>query len=127
MLTCRLEFQCTNNTAEYEALIQGLKKEINMNVQDILVFSDSKIIVKQVKNQMHCISSHLKHYQQLAQDLSSKFSAFNIVSISRMQNASENLLENVASRLIPPKYFSPDRFSVELIFRPYVPDNITNW
>ena len=24
-LSCRLEFECTNNTAEYEALIQGLK------------------------------------------------------------------------------------------------------
>jgi hypothetical protein len=69
----------------------------------------------------------LKHYQQLAQDLSRKFSAFNIVSISRMQNASADLLANVASRLIPPKDFSPDRFSVELIFRPYVPNNITNW
>jgi hypothetical protein len=46
MLTCRLEFQCTNNTVEYEALIQGLKKAINMNVQDILVFGDSEIVVK---------------------------------------------------------------------------------
>jgi hypothetical protein len=41
MLTYRLEFQCTNNIVEYEALIQGLKKSINMNVQDILVFGDS--------------------------------------------------------------------------------------
>ena len=24
MLTCRLEFDCTNNTTEYEALVQGL-------------------------------------------------------------------------------------------------------
>jgi ribonuclease HI len=46
MLTCRLEFQSTNNTTEYEALIQGLNKGINMNVQDILVFSDSEIIIK---------------------------------------------------------------------------------
>ena len=28
MLACRLEFQWTNNTAEYEALIQGLYKAI---------------------------------------------------------------------------------------------------
>ena len=25
-LSCRLEFECTNNTAEYKALVQGLKK-----------------------------------------------------------------------------------------------------
>jgi hypothetical protein len=44
-----------------------------------------------------------------------------------MQNASTDLLENVASKLIPPKYFTPNRFFVELVFRPFVPDNITNW
>jgi hypothetical protein len=36
-------------------------------------------------------------------------------------------LANVASKLIPPKYFSPDRFFVAFIFRPYVPNIITNW
>jgi hypothetical protein len=48
MLSYILEFQCTNNTAEYEALIQGLNKAIRMNVYDILVFGDSKNVVKQV-------------------------------------------------------------------------------
>ena len=98
-----------------------------MSVQDILVFGDSEIVVKHVKNQIHCISSHLKHYQQLAQDLSRKFSALNIISISIMQNDSTDLLATIASRLIPPEGFSPNRFSVELIFRPFVPNNITNW
>ena len=34
---------------------------------------------------------------------------------------------NVASRLIPLENFEPNAFSVELIYRPYVPDNVTNW
>ena len=29
-LSCRLEFECTNNTAEYEALVQGLRKAIEL-------------------------------------------------------------------------------------------------
>ena len=29
-LSCRLEFECTNNTAEYEALVQGLRKVIEL-------------------------------------------------------------------------------------------------
>ena len=45
----------------------------------------------------------------------------------RMQNTSGDLLPNVESKLITSQEFSPDRFSIELIFRPYVPDNITNW
>jgi hypothetical protein len=32
LLTCRLEFECTNNVAEYEALLQGLKKALDMRI-----------------------------------------------------------------------------------------------
>ena len=46
MLTCRLEFDCTNNTTEYEALVQGLYKAIGLDVKYIQVFGDSKIVVK---------------------------------------------------------------------------------
>lgn len=127
MLSCRLEFECTNNTAEYEALIQGLYKAIGLEVRYLKVFGDSEIIVKQVRNTIHCLSTHLKHYQSLAQELTSHFSAFNISSIPRSQNSAADLLANVASKLLPSKDYSPDRFSVELLFRPSIPDNVTTW
>lgn len=69
----------------------------------------------------------MKHYQSLVHDLTSHFTMFNISPIPRLQNESVDLLANVASNLIPPEDYSPDRFSIELIFRPSVPDNITNW
>ena len=127
MLSCRLEFERTNNTAEYEALIQGLYKAIGLNVKYLKVYGDSKIVIRQVRNTIHCLSRHLKHYQTLVQDLTTQFLAFNISSIPRNQNTSADLLANVASKLLPTEDCSPDRFSVELIFRPSVPDNITNW
>ena len=74
-------------------------------------------MIRQVRNTIHCLSGHLKHYQSLVQDLTEHFIAFNISSIPRLQNASADLLANVASKLIPSEYFSPDRFSIELIFR----------
>ena len=36
-------------------------------------------------------------------------------------------MANVASKLIPSENLTPDFFSVELIFRPSIPDNIFNW
>ena len=48
-LSCRLEFECTNNTAEYEALVQGLRKAIELKVENLKVYGDSEIIVKQVR------------------------------------------------------------------------------
>eukprot|EP00253_Pinus_taeda_P014241 PITA_14241 len=127
MLSCRLEFECTNNTAEYEALVQGLYKAIGLKVQYLKVFGDSEIIVKQVRNTIHCLLNHLKHYQSLVQELTSHFLAFNISSIPRSQNSAADLLANVASKLLPSEDYSPDRFSVELLFRPSIPDNVTNW
>jgi hypothetical protein len=40
-IACRLEFECTNNTVEYEALLQGLRKALDMDVQNLMVFGDS--------------------------------------------------------------------------------------
>eukprot|EP00253_Pinus_taeda_P004920 PITA_04920 len=127
MLSCRLEFECTNNTAEYEALVQGLYKAIGLKVQYLKVFGDSEIIVKQVRNTIHCLLNHLKHYQSLVQELTSQFLAFNISSIPRSQNSAADLLANVASKLLPSEDYSPNRFSVELLFRPSILDNVTNW
>ena len=60
-------------------------------------------------------------------ELTSHFSAFNISSIPRSQNSAADLLANVASKLLSSEDYSPDRFSVELLFRPSIPDNVTNW
>ena len=48
-LSGRLEFECTNNTAEYEALVQGLRKAIELKVENMKVYGDSEIIVKRIR------------------------------------------------------------------------------
>ena len=68
-LSCRLEFECTNNTAEYEALVQGLKKVIELKLKNLKVYGDSEIVVKQIRNKIHYISPHLKAYQNEVWDL----------------------------------------------------------
>ena len=81
MLYCRLEFICTNNTVEYEALIQGLKKALELNVKVLVAFGDSEIIVREVHNSIHCLSNHLQSYQKEVWNLILSFDAFNIESI----------------------------------------------
>lgn len=63
MLACRLEFQYTNNTEEYEALIQGMYKAIGLIVKYLKIYGDSKIFIKRERNKIHYVSGHLKHYQ----------------------------------------------------------------
>ena len=44
MIACHLEFECTNNVTESEALMQGLKKALDLHVKCIDVFGDSQIV-----------------------------------------------------------------------------------
>ena len=121
-LSCRLELECTNNTTDYEGLVQGLKKAIKLKVKNMKVYGDSKIVVKQIRNKLHSISPHLKAYQNEFWDWLINFHAFNIVSIPRLKNAIADLLATSATRLVP----SNNRCFIELLFRPSFPDMITN-
>jgi hypothetical protein len=60
-IDCRLEFECTNNKTEYKALLQGLRKELDMDMQKLVVFGDYEIVVRQVRNVTHYLSPHLKN------------------------------------------------------------------
>lgn len=127
IITCRLEFDCTNNVAEYKSLIQGLKKAIDLGIKDLKEYSNFEIIVKHVQNLIHCISNKLTRYQQEVWVLLPAFSSFNIFLIPHYLNVDVDILANVASQLIPSENFEPNAFSIELIYRPFVPDNVTNW
>ena len=47
--TTRLCFDCTNNMAEYEAYILGLKATIDLRIKHLNVFWDSSLVIIQVK------------------------------------------------------------------------------
>ena len=127
IIACRLEFECTNNVAKYEALVQGLRKALDLRVNCIEVFKDSQIVSRQVRNSINCTSNHLKNYQLEVWDLINKFEAFNIKSIPRTMNSEVDMLANAASNLCPSDNFSHHSFSVELIYKSSIPDNIMNW
>ena len=95
---------------------------MELKLKNLKVYGDSEIIVKQVQNKIHCISPHLKAYQNEVWDLLTKFDAFNITSFPRLKNAATDLLATSAARLVP----TNNRCSIELLFMPSILDNITN-
>ena len=44
-LSYKLEFEATNNVAEYEALILGLRAIKDMGIKEIFVFGDAELVV----------------------------------------------------------------------------------
>ena len=58
-IACCLEFECTNNVAEYEALVQGIRKALDLNIKFVEVFKDSQIVTHQMRNSINCTSNYL--------------------------------------------------------------------
>jgi ribonuclease HI len=126
-MSYRLEFECTNNIVEYKALVQGLKKSIDLNVKELKVFEDSEIIARQVNNIIHCNSPHPRNYQQEVHRLIEIFEAFNTIAISRIKNTCVDSLATATLRISPLEDYEDSRFTVELLYKPSVPNNISNW
>jgi hypothetical protein len=126
-MSCRLEFECTNNTAEYEDLVQGLNKSIDLNFKELKVFEYFEIIFRQLRNIIHCNSPHMRNYQQEVHKLIERFEAFNITSIPRTKNILANYLATTTSRLSPLEDYEASQFTMDILYKPSVPNNIYNW
>ncbi|XP_062094067.1 uncharacterized protein LOC133800111 [Humulus lupulus] len=64
---------CTNNVAEYEALIIGLEIALEMKVQSLEVFGDSLLIIKQINGEFVVKHEALIPYHEKAKHLIAQF------------------------------------------------------
>ncbi len=58
----KLEFESTNNVAEYEALALGLKKARRMGIKNINIYGDSELIVQQVNKSYQTKHPHMRSF-----------------------------------------------------------------
>ena len=58
----RLDVQCSNNQAEYEALIIGLKLLKSLDVKTVQIMRDSQLVINQLLVEYKCNSSILEGY-----------------------------------------------------------------
>ncbi|GKV42478.1 hypothetical protein SLEP1_g49874 [Rubroshorea leprosula] len=93
----RFKFQTTNNAAEYEALIYGLKLASELKVQNIQVFSDSQLVVGQVNGSCDIRDPQLSRYASVVNKLKSIFALFQIDKIPRADNHRADELSKLAS------------------------------
>ncbi|GKV43001.1 hypothetical protein SLEP1_g50348 [Rubroshorea leprosula] len=93
----RFKFQTTNNAAEYEDLIYGLKLAFELKVQSIQVFSDSQLVVGQVNGSYEIRDPQLGRYASVVNRLKSIFVIFQIDKIPRADNHRADQLSKLAS------------------------------
>ncbi|XP_057540741.1 uncharacterized protein LOC130818595 [Amaranthus tricolor] len=93
----RFEFAASNNEAEYEALLMGLKICYEAGGKILSAFSDSQLIVGQVNGEFEAKDESMKMYLQQVKEFVQKFDKFTLVHIPRSQNAQADSLAKLAS------------------------------
>ena len=93
----KLHFIASNNEVEYEALLSGLRLAIEMEAQHLLSYSDSQLIVNQVKGEFEAKGIKMQEYLAKARSLAAKFQYFQICHVPREDNTAVNALSRLAS------------------------------
>ena len=93
----RLEFPSTNNEAEYEALIAGLRIAKELNIKALQIFSDSQLIVCQVRKEFQAKGGNLPAYLSKAWELLHDFDRYSINHIPREENMKADSLAKYSS------------------------------
>ncbi|XP_016200042.1 uncharacterized protein LOC107641047 [Arachis ipaensis] len=93
----QFHFPASNNQAEYEALIAGLKLALSLQVQSLTAHCDSLLVVQQIRGEFQVKDPLLERYWLIAKDLISKFSTFIIPHVHREKNVRADVLSKLAS------------------------------
>jgi ribonuclease HI len=106
----RLHFPASNNVAEYEALVNGLRIAIELGVRRLDARGDSQLIIDQVMKKSHCRDPKMEAYFDEVQRLEDKFYELELNHIARRYNETADELAKIASgrTMVPPDVFSRD-------------------
>ncbi len=88
--------ECTNNVAEYKALIWGLHNALSLEPKTLVVCADSELIVKQINGIYQVKDEKLKALHQEALRIIKRFASITIKHIYREENKRADELANLA-------------------------------
>ena len=93
----RLDFSVTNNEVEYEALLIGMAMVQRMGGKSVKVFSDSRLVVNQIKGEFEAKDERMQGYLSQVKCLQSKFDSFDLLHIPKNGNTHADSLAMLAT------------------------------
>ncbi|KAL0384983.1 UNVERIFIED_CONTAM: Transposon Ty3-G Gag-Pol polyprotein [Sesamum radiatum] len=99
----KFNFAASNNEAEYEALIAGGKLALAAGAKHLKAYSDSQLVVNQIKGDYEAKGSKMTKYLSYIQALIRKLEEFTIEQIPRSKNEEADQLAKLANSLTPLK------------------------
>src|SRR6266540_4215488 len=94
----QIHFPASNNAAEYEALLHGLRIAISLGIRRLAVHCDSELVVNQVQKEYSCTSTKITAYYQEVRKLEGTFDGLELTHMLRNDNNEADELAKMGSR-----------------------------
>jgi ribonuclease HI len=92
-----LSFPTTNNQAEYEAFLTGLRLAKDVGAREVKIFTDSQLVASQVLGQYQAKDDNLQEYLRLVQEMVALFDSIDVKHVPRGDNTRADILSKLAS------------------------------
>jgi ribonuclease HI len=87
---------CTNNIAEYRALILGLKGALANRYKNLEVYMDSELLAKQINGSYRVKNENLQTLMKEVRNLLASFNSVEVRHVPRLHNSHADRLANLA-------------------------------
>nr|AAK50597.1 putative gag-pol precursor [Oryza sativa Japonica Group] len=91
----------TNNMAEYEGLLAGLRAAARMGIRHLLVLGDSQLVVNQVPKEYQCTDQQMEAYVREVRRMERNFDGLELRHVPQRDNTVADELSRVASARAP--------------------------
>ena len=100
-------FPCTNNVAEYEALLHGLRMAKEMNLSRVRCLGDSDLVAQQVSGKWDSKDPLIAAYRREIDAVAGHFKGYQVEHIDRRKNEAADALSRLGSQRkpVPPNTF----------------------
>ena len=91
----------SNNAAEYEALLHGLRMAVSMGIQHLEVRGDSNLAISQINGDFDAKDPKMTAYQNAVITMSAQFEGLEFHHIQRDNNQAADMLARMGARREP--------------------------
>ena len=108
----RIHFSVSNNVAEYEALVNGLRISVELGIRWLDVRGDSQLVIDQVMKESSYHNTKMATYYHEVRQLEDKLDGLEHNHIPRWLNEAADTLAKMASshQIVPTGIFASDLY-----------------
>jgi ribonuclease HI len=106
----QIHYKASNNGAQYEALLHGLRVAVSLGIKRRLAFGNSKVVIEQVNKEWDCVKDTMDAYCAEIRKLEGHFEGIEFQHVPRNNNVAADVLSKLGfcQALVPAGVFFQD-------------------